>query len=76
MQLNPHYTPATLRQLGLALYQQERFAEAAEILERAQRRRPDYPFTYRTLASVYGHLGKLEDAKAAWKNSMSCSNPG
>jgi TolB-like protein/class 3 adenylate cyclase/rhodanese-related sulfurtransferase len=56
---------SNLRALGRALFYQKRYEEAAETLERAVSRLPDYEFTYRNLAATYGHLGRIEDAKAA-----------
>jgi TolB-like protein/rhodanese-related sulfurtransferase len=56
---------SNLRALGRALFYQKRYEEAAETLERAVSRLPDYEFTYRDLAATYGHLGRIEDAKAA-----------
>jgi TolB-like protein/class 3 adenylate cyclase/rhodanese-related sulfurtransferase len=65
MRLNPAYPPHYLRILGRALFHQERYEEAAETLERAANRQPDYAETYVRLAATYGHLGRIEEAKAA-----------
>ena len=65
MRLNPAYPPQYLRILGRALFHQERFAEAAETLQRAAHRQPDYAETYVRLAATYGHLGRIAEAKAA-----------
>jgi adenylate cyclase len=65
MRLDPRYPPSYLRVLGRALFHQERYQEAAETLERAVSRLPDYEHAYSYLAATYGHLGRTEDAKAA-----------
>ncbi|MCP5083169.1 MAG: guanylyl cyclase [Alphaproteobacteria bacterium] len=65
MRLNPDYGPRALRALGRALFFQHRHAEAAEVMERAVEQAPNYEFIYKLLASIYGHLGRIEDAKAA-----------
>jgi TolB-like protein/class 3 adenylate cyclase/rhodanese-related sulfurtransferase/Flp pilus assembly protein TadD len=65
MRLNPAYRAHYLRILGRALFHQERYEEAAEILQRAASRQPDYEETYVRLAATYGHLGRIEDAKKA-----------
>jgi TolB-like protein/class 3 adenylate cyclase/rhodanese-related sulfurtransferase len=65
MRLNPAYRPHYLRILGRALFHQERYEEAAETMERAASRQPDYEDTYVRLAATYGHLGRLEAAKTA-----------
>jgi TolB-like protein/rhodanese-related sulfurtransferase len=65
MRLNPRYQPSYLRVLGRALFYQERYEEAAETLERAASRQPDYENNYPLVAAAYGHLGRIEDAKAA-----------
>jgi TolB-like protein/class 3 adenylate cyclase/rhodanese-related sulfurtransferase len=65
MRLNPRYRPSYLRVLGRALFFQERYEEAAELLERAVSRQPEFEYTYRLLAATYGHLGRFQDAKVA-----------
>jgi rhodanese-related sulfurtransferase/Flp pilus assembly protein TadD len=65
MRLNPAYRPHYLRILGRALFHQERYEEAAEALQRAASRQPDYGETYVRLIATYGHLGRMEDAKTA-----------
>src|SRR4029077_10765367 len=65
MRLNPRYGPDYLSVLGQALLHQERYAEAAEFLERAVNRQPDRDQDYVTLAVIYGHLGRIKDAEAA-----------
>ena len=65
MRLNPHYEADYLTVLGQALLHQERYEEAAEFIERAVNRQPDNDQHYVTLAIIYGHLGRIEDARTA-----------
>ena len=65
MRLDPHYQPDYLRALGLSLFRQGRYQEAAKLLERAVSRQPDILDDYITLVAAYGHLGRLEKATAA-----------
>jgi TolB-like protein/class 3 adenylate cyclase/rhodanese-related sulfurtransferase len=65
LRLNPLYSPGYLRALGRSLFHQERYEEAAEIMERVVSRQSDNPYDYATLAAIYGQLGRIEDAKAA-----------
>jgi adenylate cyclase len=67
MRLNPHYGPEYLIVLGQALLHQERYAEAAEFVERAIDRQPKLGQNYVTLAIIYGHLGRVEDAQTVVK---------
>ncbi len=67
MRLNPQYEPDYLTVLGQALLHQERYEEAAEFIARAVNRQPDNDQHYVTLAIIYGHLGRMEDAQAAVK---------
>jgi TolB-like protein/class 3 adenylate cyclase/rhodanese-related sulfurtransferase len=64
MRLDPHYPPDYLRLLGLSLFHQQRYAEAAELIERVVSRQSEVYDDLRTLASAYGHLGQLEKARA------------
>jgi rhodanese-related sulfurtransferase len=54
-----------LRALGRSLMYQRRYAEAAEVMERLVSRQGDNPYDFATLASIYGHMGRIDDAKAA-----------
>src|SRR5262249_5034654 len=67
MRLNPHYGPEYLIVLGQALLLRERYAEAADFVERAVNRRPGYSQDQVTLAVIYGHLGRTKEAAAAVK---------
>ena len=66
MRLNPLYLPSYLRALGRSYFHQERYEEAAETMERVvARQSEDNVYDHATLAAIYGHLGRIEDAKAA-----------
>jgi len=62
MRLNPHYPASYLYELGLAEFGMERFAEAAESLERASALNPDDRWSSRLLLATYGFLGSNEKA--------------
>jgi TolB-like protein/class 3 adenylate cyclase/rhodanese-related sulfurtransferase len=64
MRLNPHYGPDYLSVLGRALLHQERYAEAAEFIERVLNREPSREQDLVTLTAIYGHLGRIKDARA------------
>jgi len=67
MRLNPHYAPDYLTVLGQSLLHQERYEEAAGFIERAVTLQPDNDQHYVTLAIIYGHLRRIDDAQAAVK---------
>jgi rhodanese-related sulfurtransferase len=63
MRLNPNYPADYLRILGIGMFHQERYSEAAELFERAAKREPDYEYNYPMLTAIYGHLGNLAGAE-------------
>ncbi len=65
MRFNPHYRANYLGALGRSVFGQGRFEEAADVLERAADRDPLMIYGYDYLAAAYGHLGRIEEAKAA-----------
>ena len=65
LRLDPHHKPAHLRILGQSLFHQERYQEAAEIMQRVISRQDNIAFDYATLAAAYGHLGEDEQAATA-----------
>jgi TolB-like protein/tetratricopeptide (TPR) repeat protein len=68
MRLDPHFKPANARVLGHSLLHQERYAEAVEYLNMASSREGKNPYDFVSLAVAYGHLERLEDARAAVDN--------
>jgi TolB-like protein/Flp pilus assembly protein TadD/rhodanese-related sulfurtransferase len=65
MRLDPHHPPSYLIILGSAQFGMEQFEKAAATFERAVKRNPDNEIPFIYLASVYGHLGRIEDADDA-----------
>ena len=65
MEIDPHYPALYLHYLGKALFGLERYAEAAEAWERETTRNPQLTWGYVFLASTYGHLGRLPEARTA-----------
>jgi TolB-like protein/class 3 adenylate cyclase len=64
-ELDPQYPSEYVFWLGMALFGENRFDEAAVSLERAGRLAPDDIGTYLALTATYGHLGREQDAKIA-----------
>ena len=65
MRLDPLFSQKYLYWLGLAQVGMERFEDAVDSLSRAAAGNPDDDSSLIVLAAVYGHLGRLEDAKSA-----------
>ena len=65
IRLNPKSSGTHYRQLGHALFQQERFDEAVDAYQRSISLDPDYKWHYLDLSAAYGQLGELQKAKAA-----------
>jgi adenylate cyclase len=69
MRLSPH-DPVMwmfLSVMGVAHFVAERYEEAVRWLQRSLQRRPDWPTSHRFLAASYAHLGRFEEARAAFK---------
>lgn len=65
MELDPQYPSEYVFWLGMALFGDDRFDEAAVSLERAGRLAPDDIGNFLALIATYGHLGRQEEARAA-----------
>lgn len=65
MRLDPRPPALFLYYLGVAQFNMENFAKAAESLQRATLANPDDEFSFLALAATYGHLGQTEKGKAA-----------
>ncbi len=65
MRIDPHSPPFYLHYLAKAQFGVDKFADAAATWEEATRRNPDQSWWFVFLASAYGHLGRLDDAKTA-----------
>jgi len=65
MRLNPQYPPEYLRVLALSLFNQQRYGEAIEAMERVVTLQTDTAEDFATLVSAYGHVGRFQDVGAA-----------
>jgi adenylate cyclase len=61
-QLNPIYSQIYMYVRAIALFMDQRYDEAALLLEQAIERNPSFDRVHVLLASVYGHLGRIDDA--------------
>jgi adenylate cyclase len=68
--LNPHFPPLMLFFMAQDHFALERYQEAAGLLERRLVRQPESDITRVLLAACYGHLGRFEDARAAWQEAL------
>jgi len=65
MRIDPHYPALYLHYLAKARFGLGQFADAATNWEEATTRNPESAWWFVFLASAYGHLGRLSDAKTA-----------
>ena len=75
MRLDPHYPDILLHFLAEAHISLGRFEEAVAVLNKRLQRDPDSKTAHILLASCYGHLGRIDEAKAAWAKVKSV-DPG
>jgi len=68
--LDPHYPAICLHFLAQAYFALERYPEAVEALKRRLIRQPHGDISYVLLAACYGHLGRDEEARAAWAEAL------
>ncbi len=66
MRLDPHYPDLWLHFLGQIYFMLERFEEAVSALQRRLIRYPGTDISRVLLASCYGHLGRINEARAVW----------
>ncbi|MXN67394.1 guanylyl cyclase [Stappia sp. GBMRC 2046] len=64
MRLDPRYSPEYLRVLARSLFHQKRYEEAIQTLQRVVSQQSDVIEDYATLASSFGHLGRMEEVPA------------
>jgi adenylate cyclase len=64
MRADPQFAPASLRVLAISLFNQGKYAEAAETLERVTSQGSDVAVDYATLISALGHLGRFDAVPA------------
>ena len=65
MRYDPRFSSQTLRVLSMSLFNQERYQEAIDTIERIKAQGTDTTDDYMTLVSSYGHLGRTEGVHAA-----------
>ena len=70
MRLDPHYPEVVLQFVAEARFSLGRFDEAVAALKERLARNPDSPTAYALLAACYGHLGRIEESRAAWAELM------
>jgi adenylate cyclase len=66
MRLDPHYSPIVLHFLAQANFSLGKYETAARQLVDRIARNPGTDASRMLLASCYGHLGRAEEARAAW----------
>jgi adenylate cyclase len=66
MRLDPHYRDIFLHLLALAHEQLEEYEQAVAVLKRRLVRKPESDISRVLLASVYGHMGRVEDSRTQW----------
>jgi adenylate cyclase len=66
MRLDPHYMPIVLHFLAQANFSLAQYETAARLLAERIARNPGTDSSRMLLASCYGHLGRVEDARSAW----------
>src|SRR5262249_5865185 len=75
MRLGPHYPNMLLHFLAQAQFSLGRYETAADHLLDRIARNPHTDASRMLLAACYGHLGRTEDARAAWAELLKV-NPG
>jgi adenylate cyclase len=73
--LNPYFPDVVLHFQALALFQLARYEEAVELLLQRVSRNPVTDVSRALLAACYGHLGRVEQARATWQEVLRV-NPG
>ena len=70
MRLDPLYRAQTLHFLAEAQIALGRYEEAVALLRQRLDREPHSETSYALLASCYGHLGKIDESRAAWEEVL------
>ncbi|TRC92322.1 tetratricopeptide repeat protein [Mesorhizobium sp. WSM4303] len=68
--LNPYFPDVLLHFQALALFQLGRYDEAVDLLLQRLARNAVTDVSRALLAASYGHLGRLEEARAAWQEVL------
>jgi len=70
MRLDPHFPPIVLHFVAQAHFALADYEAAAELLRERIARTPATDSSRLLLASCYGHLGKVDNARAVWSELM------
>ncbi|WP_119462954.1 adenylate/guanylate cyclase domain-containing protein [Rhodospirillaceae bacterium SYSU D60014] len=70
MRLDPHYPDVYLYFLGMARFLLGRYEAAIDVLRERIARNPDTDVTHVLLAACCGHLGRIEEARAEWREAL------
>jgi adenylate cyclase len=70
MRLDPQYSDVYLHILAQVYFRLGRFEEAISLLHRRIIRNPDTAVSRVLLAASYGHLGRIDEAKAQWADAL------
>jgi adenylate cyclase len=70
MRLDPHYPGILLHFVAQAHFALGNFEAAAKLLNERIARNPETDSSRMLLAACYGHLGRAEDARAAWADML------
>jgi adenylate cyclase len=70
IRLNPHHPPLFLFFMAQDYFALERYEEAADLLKRRIAHQSDSYTSQVLLAACYGHLGRFEEARAAWQEAL------
>ena len=68
--LNPYFPDVLLHFQALALFQLGRYDEAVDLLLQRLARNPVTDVSRALLAASYGHLGRFDEARAAWQEVL------
>lgn len=75
MKRDPHYPDIALQLVADARFALGEYEQAIEALERRLARNPQSETAYALLASCYGQLGRAEECRKAWEQTLRIS-PG
>ena len=70
MQLDPYYPDAYLHFVAQSHFALSRYADAETALKRRLVRNPDTDISHVLLAACCGHLGRKDEARAAWEEAL------
>ena len=68
--LNPYFPDVLLHFQALASFQLGRYEEAVGLLKQRLTRNPVTDVSRALLAASYGHLGRFDEARAAWQEVL------